>query len=246
MSNPLQRYHTILHAIASAEKGLTLTQLASATALPKSSVHRLAASLREIDYVEFDEASGTHVLGRGILQLMRSAVLQDVRLARFEPALNYIVGKLGETAFLARLQHGGVDLVRVVTPKRRDQSYIYPGVGARPLDRCSSSKAILAFADPSSTQGMLEPLLADRRETDMASLIDELAQVVKQGYAVCDGEIDEGVFSIACPVLFGSQHTQYSIGAVGPSARLKSRGVPELVDVLQSAAQQAVTDVLSA
>jgi len=198
-----------------------------------------------MDYIELDENTGTFVLGPAILRLMRSAVLQDLRLSSFEPALSYIVGKLDETAFLARLQHGGVDLVRAITPTRRDQSYVYPGVGSRPLDRCSSSKAILAFTDPDTAKGMLEPLMADDQKTDMQALLQELDDIGRQGYAICDGEIDEGVFSIACPVRFGTQHTAYSIGVVGPSARLKSHGIPQLVNVLQAAAQQAVAEILN-
>ena len=245
MSNPLQRYHQILQAISSAEKGLSLLQLAVATGLPRSSVHRLATTLREMDYIAIDEMTGAFVLGDAILRLMRSAVLQETRLSSFEPALNYIVGKLDETAFLARMQHGGVDLVRALTPKRPDQSYIYPGVGVRPLDRCSSSKAILAFTDPSIVKDMLAPLASKDHEGNLNALLEELSQVGRQGYAVCDGEIDEGVFSVACPVLFGIRDTAYSIGVVGPSARLKAHGVPHLVEVLQVAAQQAVTDLLS-
>lgn len=245
MSNPLQRYHLILHAIAAAEKGLSLSQLVLATKLPKSSVHRLATALREIDYIAIDEATDTFVLGSAILHIMRSAVLQDMRLSSFEPALNHIVGKLDETAFLARLQHGSIDLVQAITPKSRNRSYIYPGVGARPLDKCSSSKAILAFTDQSMAKDMLKPLIADDQRSELSSLLKELDDVGRKGYAVCDGEIDEGVFSIACPILFGSWPTTYSIGVVGPSARLKAHGIPRLVEVVQSAAQQAVDDVLN-
>lgn len=62
------------------------------------------------------------MLGSTILHLMRSAVLQDIRLTSFESALNRIVGNLDETAFLARLQLGSVDLLHAITPKRRDRS----------------------------------------------------------------------------------------------------------------------------
>lgn len=244
MSNPLQRYQLILNAIASSGQGLSLSQLTKATKLPKSSVHRLATALKDIKYIEFDEASDNFVLGSAILHLMRSSVLQDMRLTSFEQALNHIVGKLDETAFLARLQLGSVDLVHAITPKRRDRSYIYPGVGARPLDKCSSSKAILAFTDRPKAKDILKPLVDDANQTNLRALLKELDEVGRQGYAVCDGEIDEGVFSIACPVIFGNQHAAYSIGVVGPRARLKAHRLDELVEVLQSAAQKAVDDVL--
>jgi IclR family acetate operon transcriptional repressor len=245
MSNPLQRYQRILNAIATAGQGLSLSQLAIATNLPKSSVHRLATALKDINYIEIDEITDNFVLGSAILHLMRSAMLQDMRLTSFEPALNRIVGRLDETAFLARLQLGSVDLVHAITPKRRDRSYIYPGVGARPLDKCSSSKAILAFTDRPTAKDILKPLAEDGQRNNLRTLLKELDDVGRQGYAVCDGEIDEGVFSIACPVIFSNQQAAYSIGVVGPSARLKAHGIPTLVEVLKEAAQQAVDDILS-
>lgn len=51
MSNPLNRYHHILHAIAGRPGGLSLADLAAATGLPRSTTHRMATTLREIDYL---------------------------------------------------------------------------------------------------------------------------------------------------------------------------------------------------
>ncbi|UUZ62627.1 hypothetical protein LP417_22125 [Polaromonas sp. P1-6] len=52
--------------------------------------------------------------------------------------------------------------------------------------------------------------------TTLPSFITQLRQVGQDGYAICDGEIDEGVFSLACPVHLGSMLGLYSIGVVGP------------------------------
>src|SRR3546814_2306494 len=58
MSNPLHRYHLVLHAIASSLNGLSLPELALVTELPRSTAHRMAVALREIDYVELDPLTG--------------------------------------------------------------------------------------------------------------------------------------------------------------------------------------------
>jgi DNA-binding IclR family transcriptional regulator len=245
MSNPLHRHHRILHAVASNAKGLSLSQLVVAAKLPRSTAHRMATSLREIDYLDLDDASGNFVLGSALVQLMRNSLVQDNKLPSFTPALNFIVGRLEETAFFSRLWNHEVDLIKAVTPSRKDQLYIYPGVGNRPLDRCSSSKAILAYLEQEEALSLLDPLARDTPGLDLASLMTELSQVNKQGFAVCDGEIDEGVYSVACPVFSGTGHGLYSIGVVGPSARLKSHDIHEIVDVLRSAADLAMTDLLN-
>ncbi|NGM86684.1 IclR family transcriptional regulator [Parapusillimonas sp. SGNA-6] len=245
MSNPLHRYHVILHAIASSPQGLGLADLAAATSLPRSTAHRMASALREIDYVDIDPRTGNYILGNGIVALMRQSLMQDKRLAAFKPALNLIVHDLGETAFFARFMDNRVDLVEALTPTARDRLYIFPGVGGRPLDKCSSSKAILAYRSPKEVETLLQPDhgLGDHERLD--GLIDELHRVSQQGYAVCDGEIDEGVYSVSCPVIVGDMAGLYSVGVVGPAARLKDRDVNEIVSVLQAGAALAVEGLLT-
>lgn len=245
MSNPLHRYHLILHAIASSPQGLGLAELAAATALPRSTAHRMATSLRDIEYVDIDPGTGNYVLGNGIVALMRQSLMQDKRLAAFKPALNLIVHDLGETAFFARFLDNRVDLVEALTPAARDRLYIYPGVGARPLDKCSSSKAILAYLGPDQVETLLHPDHDLRGHEHLDAVIEELHRVNQQGYAVCDGEIDEGVYSVSCPVIVGREGGLYSVGVVGPSARLKDRDVGEIVAVLQAGAALAVEGLLA-
>jgi DNA-binding IclR family transcriptional regulator len=245
MSNPLHRYHLILHAVASAPQGLALAELAAATALPRSTAHRMAASLREIQYVDIDPGTGNYVLGNGIVSLMRQSLTQDKRLAAFKPALNLIVHGLGETAFFARFLDNRVDLVEALTPAARDRLYIYPGVGARPLDKCSSSKAILAYLGPEKVETLLEPGNDLGSHEHLDAVLEELHRVNQQGFAVCDGEIDEGVYSVSCPVIVGKVGGLYSVGVVGPAARLKSRDVKDIVSVLQAGAALAVEGLLA-
>ncbi|KGD87933.1 IclR family transcriptional regulator [Achromobacter sp. RTa] len=245
MSNPLNRYHRILQAISGQPAGMSLADLAAATGLPRSTTHRLATSLREIEYLEVDDATGNFMLGAGLIGLMRASLTQDSKLAQFKPALNFVVGRLEETAFCARLLNDEVDLVQAITPTRKDQLYIYPGVGSRPLDKCSSSKAILAYLEPARIEALLEPLARATPGLRIADLVDELTQVHQQGFAVCDGEIDEGVLSVACPVMTGKARGLYSIGVVGPAARLKSHDIREIVSVLHSAADLAAAELLN-
>jgi DNA-binding IclR family transcriptional regulator len=245
MSNPLHRYHLILHAIASSPQGLALAELAAATSLPRSTAHRMASSLRDIEYVDIDPGTGNYILGNGIVALMRQSLMQDKRLAAFRPALNLIVHGLGETAFFARFVDNRVNLVEALTPADRDRLYIYPGVGGRPLDKCSSSKAILAYRSPEEVETLLQPHHDLGSHERLDAVLEELHRVSEQGYAVCDGEIDEGVYSVSCPVIVGEMGGLYSVGVVGPAARLKGREVNEIVSVLQAGAALAVEGLLA-
>lgn len=245
MSNPLHRHHLILHAVASSAQGLALAQLAALTGLPRSTAHRMAMSLRDIDYLDIDVTTGNYVLGSAMVNLMRNSLTQDNKLDSFTPALNFIVGRLEETAFFARFLNNEVDLIKAVTPSRKDQLYIYPGVGNRPLDKCSSSKAILAYMDREEAKSLLLHAQQGAAQAPLDFLVQELDRVSEQGFAVCDGDLDEGVCSVACPVLSGNARGLYSIGVVGPAGRLKSHGTDEIVNVLKTAAELAAANLLS-
>lgn len=241
---PLARYHQVLLAVSKAPAGLNLSDLVRETKLPRSSAHRIASALCSIGYLETD-AADTYAFGPAFRDLLKRSLMADNRLQAFQPALQYLVAELGETAFFARFVNGTVNLAQAVTPTSPERSYIYPGTGPRPLDTCSSSKAILAFADQQLVEDMFQsgslPLDAS---TSLPSFMANLHQVSHDGYAICDGEIDEGVFSLACPVHIGSMLGVYSIGVVGPANRMKAVKVQHIVQAVRHAAALASENLI--
>lgn len=237
--SPLARYHQVLLAISRHSSGLNLNDLIRDTRLPRSSAHRIASSLCSVGYLETDIA-GVYALGPVFKELLRRSLTADNRLKAFQPALQFLASELKETAFFARLVDGSVTLTHAVTPTLAERSYIYPGTGERPLDTCSSSKAILAYVDQQLVQDMYEAdSLPFENAQSLRSFMTTLRKVSTDGYAICDGEIDEGAYSLACPVPVGPMLGLFSIGVVGPSSRMKSVGVEHIVKVVQAAADMA-------
>lgn len=241
---PLIRYHQVMRAIAVHPAGLGLSGLSNATGLPRSTTHRLAVALCGVGYLE--EAAGVYAMGPAFTELLRLSLTADSRVDAFQPALQFLATELKETAFFARFVDGKVQLTHAITPALAERSYIYPGVGDRPLDRCSSSKAILAWLDPTTVQSLFEDgdLTLDLHAGSIDGFLAGLRQVHDAGYAVCDGDIDEGAFSLACPVPVGATVGVFSIGVVGPSSRMKAYDVLELVKVVRDAASMASNRLL--
>jgi DNA-binding IclR family transcriptional regulator len=234
--SPLARYHQVLLAISKEPAGLNLQDLVRETQLPRSSSHRIATALCGIGYLEVT-AGGNYVFGPAFRDLLRRSITADNRLEAFQPALQYLVSELQETAFFARLVNGTVNLAQALTPTSPERSYIYPGTGPRPLDTCSSSKAILAFAGEAIVKELFQSgTLPFDNSTSLTKLLHNLRQVGQDGYAICDGDIDEGVFSLACPVHLGSMLGLYSIGVVGPTSRMKAMEVQRIAETVRHAA----------
>ncbi len=241
--SPLARYHQVLLAVSKNTAGLSMGELMASTRLPRSSAHRIASSLCSLGYLE-TTAEGHYAFGPVFNELIRCSLVADNRLQAFQPALQYLAAELNETAFFARFAGGEVDLAHAVTPSFAERSYIYPGTGNRPLDTCSSSKAILAYADEAVLRRMFDAgSLPFDNEDSLKGFRDTLRQVSVDGYAVCDGEIDEGVYSLACPVPAGPVLGLFSIGVVGPSSRMKAAGVDRLLEAVQKAVDMAAAQL---
>ncbi len=234
----------MLLAVAGHSAGINLNELVKATRLPRSSAHRIASALCGANYLALDSAN-VYRLGIAFQDLIKRSLTADSRRQSFQPALQYLVAELGETAFFARYIDGEVNLAHALAPKASTRSYIYPGTGPRPLESCSSSKAILAFASADEVKQLYdEGRLQLGEQSSFAAFLEQLQRVQSNGYAICDGEIDEGVLSLACPVHIGPFLGLYSIGVVGPTSRMKATGIAKIAHVVQSAAIMAAENLV--
>lgn len=225
-----------------------MATLAHRTGLPRSSAHRIATALCAIGYLQLDDERGVFTFGPAFDELVRLSLVSDVRLRAFRPAMEHLLEALGETTFLARRVNGGIEIASILTPRIGTRSHIYPGVGRRPLDKCSSSKAILAWTPAEEVKALFESeglANLDGPAWTLPSFIAMLRGVQERGFAVCDGEIDEGICSYAVPVQVGSIAALFSLGVVGPAARLKTLPEHRLVGALQQAADLAAQSLFA-
>lgn len=230
-------------AVAAAPGGMQSAELARATGLPRSTAHRLATSLDEIGYLQ-QTVPGRYELGPVLDEILATRLLATQQAHAFLPALRRLTIELGETAFCAKLECGAVSIIDALVPSQLDRAHIFPGLGERPLDRCSSSRAILAFRDDAEVDRWLDQE-GSSDSSDRAKLRALLGQVRKSGYSVCDGEIDEGIFSVACPVRLEPFGVLYSIGVTGPAARMKEQNLEGMVSIISEAAREASLAVTS-
>lgn len=247
-SQLLQRYHQVLSAVALSDDGIGATAIADAVQLPRSTTHRLAMTLCEVGYLR-QRRSAIFELGPALDDLLIPRMFNAQRSHTTLPILLNLATELQETAFFARRHFGRIEIVDALPVPGTQQSYIFPGLGERPLDKCSSSKAILAFCETQDVQTWLDsaheksnmPLIPEQLE----GLWQELDEVRSRGYAICDGEIDEGVFSIASPVFVAPFGAVYSIGVTGPTARMKSRPLEELANQIRAASKAAAARLVA-
>ena len=236
----LSRYATILDTLATAPEGLTLTEIMRATGLPRGTVHRLLGALLEVGYIEPVEGRKVYLLGSRLLHMLHLGTPAEVIVRLVSPILDRLVARFRETAFLARLEGREIRSVAMSTPSSEGQSYVRPG-REMPAHAAASGKAIFAFQDEAVIADVLaRPLekFTGKAITDPAAVRAELEEVRGNGYAVCDEELDPGIYSYACPIHLEDVDVIYSIGLVGLTERLHRFPADEIVASLNEAAAE--------
>ena len=227
----IDRLITILEMIAVAGRPIKVADIQKATDLPRPTCYRLLQTLFDNRLIEDPDKTSRYVIGE---RLIRIALLgkSDVDVRRASaPLLKSAAIKFGETVFLSRFRNKVVEIIHVETPDDPNRDFIHPGMGERPMHACSCSKAIAAFSETEFQEdilnGTLKPYTEHTKTTEW-ELRAEFTQILKQGFAECDQEIDLGVASVAAPVTIGNIGATFSVGAVGPVRRFNRQYRQEL------------------
>jgi len=219
----LRRVTLILAAISGSRGRPTLTDLASMTGLPRSSVHRLIRSLEEEGYIASVPgkpgfSSGPLLLDFGLDAHLRLLSAHRARLIDASRAV-------GENIELGALNRGDVVIIdRVSASGQR----IGSGVGERlPLHASAFGKVLLAAlpdGDPDHASLSGEPLrrLAAHTATDSDALSTELDTIRRVHVAVDLDEHQTGVCRIAT-VTSLSPGTNHAVALVMPAARMRDK-----------------------
>jgi DNA-binding IclR family transcriptional regulator len=137
----LDRGLRLLHLVADAPAGLTVTEAAGRLGVGRAVVYRLATTLGEHGMIRRD-ASGRLRLGAGVLHLARRAqpLVADAAL----PSLRRLAEQVGATAHLT-IAEGGEGLALAVVEPSWTQFHVAYRTGSRhPLELGAAGRAILA------------------------------------------------------------------------------------------------------
>ncbi|HSL12224.1 MAG TPA: IclR family transcriptional regulator [Actinomycetota bacterium] len=239
----VERVVQILDLVAaSTADGLSVGEAARALGVHPSTASRLLRTLEGSGMVEREAASRRFRLGARLLGLAASAVQRLPVVSQARAELEELSAVTSETANLAILERLHVVYVDQVTPA---QTVVMASwVGRRsPAHASSSGKVMVAFGDPATRDALLRrgrrlEALTPRTVTAPDALAAVLDQVRRRGYASSSGELEDGLVSIAAPVLVDGRAVA-AISVSGPSFRLPARDLPRLASHVMDAATAA-------
>jgi IclR family transcriptional regulator, acetate operon repressor len=218
--------------------GASLEELASALALPKSSLHRTLAALRQRGFATQRE-DGRYLLGPEPLRIAFDFYDRlDVRVW-LRPTLERLRAGLNETIHLGVLD--GADVVYVDKLEPTHPIALSSKIGGRNPAHCTGvGKALLAWTYPTDAAlrawvERYEPLARPTRKTihEPAALAREMTRIRTEGVAKDLEESEPGVKCVAAPVFFGGSTPVAAISISAPKERLPAAAMRDVIDALR-------------
>jgi DNA-binding IclR family transcriptional regulator len=231
----IDRGAELLVRVLESEQPVALTELASASGIPKSTASRLLSALERQGLVEQDGQRGRLRPGPAILRVAERSLLERniVELAR--ASLDTLRETSGETINLAVPAPHGVEHVAQVESRR------FLGAGqwlGRTVDfHCTANgKVFMAFGRATMPA---RPLAAPTSQTitDPAQLRRELEKVRREDFAEAIDELEIGLAAIAAPVRGAGGQVVAALSITGPTVRMTAERIAELKPILIDEAQ---------
>jgi len=218
----LDRIVAILEAVRDHGGSATVTEIARATGIPKSTASRTVAELVRRQYLDRTDA-GVEI-GLRLFELGARAIMPRRLGAAALPVLAELYNATGEHLNVA-VRDGG-DMVSVVSVRGRLRpAPSHAGVRV-PASTTALGKAVLAFtADQSVVRGVTPGLDLQARH----QLENELVGVRTRVVAVDQGATFPGVVGVASPILLPDRTPIAAISVAGPESEMDAERMIPLV-----------------
>jgi DNA-binding IclR family transcriptional regulator len=235
----LDRGLAILEAVAESSEPVPLKQLTDLIGIDRSSVFRLANTLRQRRFLANPDGSKDYILGPTAWRLSRKYG-RSVLGTFFHEHLRTLTNKLGETSHLAVRESGQALFIDHHAPTGQVVSVSGQTGEFVPLYCTAHGKALLADLDLDGLKAVLgrTPLHAYSKNTvvSLPKLAKIVAQIRVDGFAIDDGEYAEELRCVAAPIRDANGDLVASVGISAPVTRFsRQRSLNAAADVIAAA-----------
>jgi len=222
------------------ERQIRLTEASNYLGVASSTAHRLLATLQYRGFVRQNPATRAYEPGPALSSIAMAIMVRfEVRTAA-RPYLERLHREFAETVHLGRLDGQNVTFVDSIEGARAVRVVSRAG-RSLPAHATSSGKAMLSTMDEESLRALYPddelPGLTANTLTTWRALEAEVATVRTRGYATSDEESEEGVVSIAAPVVSTSGQV-FAINISVPKHRMTKTLRKEIVVSIMATAEE--------
>ncbi|MBO9514956.1 MAG: helix-turn-helix domain-containing protein [Variovorax sp.] len=207
----------------------TLSEVAAASGLTRAGARRILLTLQTLGYVSADGklfSLTPRILDLGFAYLSSMPIWN-----RAEPVMEALVQQVHESCSAAVLD--ATDIVYVLRVPTHKIMRISLGVGSRLPAWCTSMGRLL-LADLDSDDAIRERLASSEREaftkhtvTDLEALFAKVMQARRQGWCLVNQELEEGLISIAAPIVDRGGRAVAALNISGQANRTSAKVMQE-------------------
>jgi len=216
---------------------LSVTDIAGALGVHKSTAFRLLATLETHRLVEQVNDRGRYRLGVGNLRLAGATTARLDVVTEARPVTRQLAGDTGETVNLTVRSEESALYLDQVAGSSALQSHNW--VGQRiPLHATSNGKVLLSELSERELDAALPhlPRYTDHTITSRQRMLEELDEVRRRGYALAVDELEIGLTAAAAPIRSAHGDIIASMSISGPTFRLTRDRLDETVPLVMGAA----------
>ncbi len=198
----LERGLAVICVFGEEDPHLTLTEVAQRTGLTRAAARRFLLTLADLGYVRSDGRQFS--LTPRVLELGYGFLSSQSVSSLAQPHLERLVEEVRESSSLSVLD--GPDVVYIARVATSRIMRVAINIGTRfPAFATSMGRAMLAYMPDPDLDNYIEKCefepLTDRTLTTKQDLRAALEVVRQTGYAIVDQELEEGLRSVAAPIL---------------------------------------------
>ncbi|HSZ49914.1 MAG TPA: IclR family transcriptional regulator C-terminal domain-containing protein [Streptosporangiaceae bacterium] len=243
----LDRGLAVIRAFGPDRERLSLSEVARETGLTRAATRRFLLTLVKLGYVRSD---GREFSLRPRVLELGYAYLSGLGMPEVAaPHLEELVAHVRESSSISVLDGHHIVYVARVPTKRIMTVAI--SVGTRfPAYATSMGRVLLAGLTEDElerylAEAVLDPITA-RTVTEPARLREIVAEVGRQGYAIVDQELEEGLRAVAAPIRGAGDSVTAAINLSAHASRVSMAAMrSELLPALQATARHIEADLRS-
>jgi IclR family transcriptional regulator, acetate operon repressor len=237
----LTRGLSLLEAVARAEGGLTLTDLAQRVQLAPSTAHRLLATLEKMGYVYQGGELGRWYIGLQAFTVGTSFLANRDFVAQSHPYMRRLMEQSGETANLGILD--GTEAVFIDQVQCREMMRTIVKLGSRvPLHASGVGKAIFAALPDEQIDAILKvkglPRITNNTITSPETMWASIRVIRQRGWSFDDEEHALSTRCVAAPVYNEHAEVLGAISLAGPCSRLPDERIKQLGTLVAHTAEE--------
>lgn len=218
----IERFIDIFEAFQASQRPLSLTDLAEAVNIPKSTCHAIVTTLTARGYLYSLSRPRALYPTKRMYDVARDIYEKDPFIERATPLLEQLRDASRETVILGKRQGDAVVYLQVVEGLHSIRYSARPG-DIKPLTSSSIGKALLGSLKEPELRGWLEnrPLASITEATiaDPQALIDDILRSRRAGYFVTRGENVDDVWALA--TFININREMLAVAVAGPRHRME-------------------------